>query len=277
MNTQSSPTTEAAPVKTAADFYDELFLDVLCLPWAEHLTETAPPAPGSQVLDVACGTGAVAGVAWRILAGQGTVLGLDARTDMLDVARRKLPELDWSQGHAESLPFEDARFDVVYCQFGLMFFEDRQQAVREMHRVLKPGGRVALAVWDALEHAPAYVALIDLIDLITQHLGADSGKTVSDPFSLGDPPAVRALLEGAGFASVEAASVAGTANFESLQAWIDAEVKGWIGSTLDEEQYATFFAEAERTLARYVGPDGRTDFELPAVVASGCRTQPITG
>ena len=116
------------------------------------------------MLDVACGTGALtAAVAERVAPG-GAALGLDANPEMLAVARRKHAGIEWHDGRAESLPFADASFDAVVSQFGLMFFDDRVAALREMQRVLRPGGRLAVAVCDALEHSPGYAALAALLE-----------------------------------------------------------------------------------------------------------------
>jgi ubiquinone/menaquinone biosynthesis C-methylase UbiE len=255
-------------VKTAADIYDELFLNVLCIPWAERLSEKARLAPGERVLDVACGTGAVASVALREIGSEGWVVGIDRSPEMLAVARRKMPDIDWREGRAEALPLPDDNFDVVFCQFGLMFFDDRGQALREMLRVLRPGGRVALAVWDGLERSPAYTALTELVE---QHLGPEAGKPIRSSFALGDVAAMRALLEDAGFTSADVDSVHDRACFPSLATWVDAEVKGWVGGGFSEEAYAAFFAEAEQVLAPYVRSDGKAEFALPAVLASGRR------
>lgn len=193
-------------------------------------------------------------------------MGIDRSEDMLAVARRKMPEIDWREGWAESLPFQDQMFDVVLCQFGLMFFDDQSQALCEMRRVLRPGGRVAVAVWDGLERTPAYAALTELVE---QHLGPEAAAAVRDAFGLGDPEGMRGRLEAAGFSSVEATSIDALAVFPSLQAWVDAEIRGWVGGGFSDEEYAAFFAEAESVLAPYVRPDGRAEFALPAVMASG--------
>lgn len=265
MTTQASA---ASTVKTAADIYDELFLDVLCIPWAERAATRARLAPGERVLDVACGTGAVASVALREVGSEGSVVGIDRSPEMLAVARRKMPHLDWREGRAEALPFADDSFDAVFCQFGLMFFEDRGQALHEMLRVLRSGGRVTLAVWDGLERSPAYTALTELVE---QQLGSDAGNPIRSAFALGDQAAMRALLKDAGFTSIDVDSVHGRACFPSLATWVDAEVKGWVGGGFTEEAYAAFFAEAEQVLAPYVRSDGKAEFALPAVLASGRR------
>src|SRR5690606_14251013 len=88
--------------------------------------------------------------------------GLDRNEGMLAVARREAPGIEWRAGRAEALPFLDGAFDAVVSQFGLMFFEDRVAALREIWRVLRPGGRMALAVWDALDNIPGYAAMVVL-------------------------------------------------------------------------------------------------------------------
>jgi SAM-dependent methyltransferase len=97
---------------------------------------------------------------------------------MLAVARRKYPSIDWRDGRAESLPFADARFDAVLSQFGLMFFVDKVAALREMRRVLRPRGRLAVAVWDALEQSPGYAAFAALLQRLFGAATADHSERV---------------------------------------------------------------------------------------------------
>ena len=82
---------------------------------------------------------------------------------MLAVAKRKAPALEWRAARAEALPFAENSFDAVVSQFGLMFFEDQRLALQEMKRVLQWGGRLAVAVWDSLEHFEGYKELTSLI------------------------------------------------------------------------------------------------------------------
>jgi SAM-dependent methyltransferase len=260
----------ARQVETPAEVFDRLFLPALAEPWAIRVVEAAHLAPGERVLDVACGTGAVTAEALRRVGPNGDVVGLDRSEDMLAVARRKMPALDLLEGRAEALPFDDETFDAVTCQFGLMFFDDRERALREMRRVLRPEGRVAIAVWDRLERTPGYAALTELIE---RHLGAEAGKPVRAAFALGDVDLVRSLLETAWFVSVEAASVEATARFPALEDWVEAEVRGWIGGGFGEAEYGVLLNDAKQLLAGYEREDGAVEFQLPAIIAAGRKSR----
>ncbi len=159
--------------ESMAEYFDRLFGPVLSSPWAARLVDIARLVPGEHVLDVACGSGAVAAAARERVGLEGAVTGLDPNPDMLAVARRKHPDLRWCEGRAEALPFEDEAFDAVLCQFGVMFFDDPVRALTEMRRVLRPAGRIALAVWDRLNKTPAYTALIGIVE---RHLSLQAAE-----------------------------------------------------------------------------------------------------
>src|SRR5690606_31718220 len=122
---------------------------------------------------------------------QGAVVGVDINPGMLRVARIKAPEMQWLEASAEELPFEDESFDAVLCQFALMFFTDKVAALEEMARVLKPGGRLAVAVWDALENTPGYAAMTDLLRRL---FGDEAARSLESPYSLGDTDRLRDLF-----------------------------------------------------------------------------------
>lgn len=254
--------------ETLAEVFHRLFVPALAAPWAVRVADAALLAPGDRVLDVACGTGAVAREALGRVGPEGEVRGVDLSPDMLAVARRNLPGLDLREGRAEELPFEDGSFDAVLCQFGLMFFEDRQQALREMVRVLRPGGGVSVAVWDALDRTPGYTALTETIE---RHLGDEAGAAVRAAFALGDVETLRSMLEKAGLTEVQAGSVDAPARFPSVEDWVEAEVRGWVGADVDGQRYTAILDDAQQVLAPYEQADGTVEFMLPAVLASGRR------
>lgn len=111
--------------------------------------------PGERVVDGACGTGVVSRLAAERVGATGSVVGVDVNPAMLGVARSAPAppgaSIDWREANAEALPLPDASFDVVLCQLGLMFVADRSAALREIRRVLAPGGRVAITVPGTME------------------------------------------------------------------------------------------------------------------------------
>ena len=203
-----------------AESYENYMVPSLFAPWASYLIQRANPQPGERVLDIACGTGIVARSVAPHVGPQGMVIGLDVNPDMISmacaVAERDHVEIEWHTSSAEQLPFSDENFDLVFCQFGLMFFADRHAALKEMHRVLRKGGRAVLSVWQGLDRHPFYQTLHDVSH---QHLGKSSVQAV---FSLGDSQELRKLLTGSGFQHIEIESVSITARFpqpDEFLAW----------------------------------------------------------
>ena len=251
---------------SAAEVYDSFFVPALFQQWAEPVADAARIAAGQRVLDVACGTGVLTLEAARRVGPTGAVVGLDLNEGMLAVARCKAPQLEWRQGRAEALPFETGTFDAVTSQFALMFFEDRPAALAEMRRVLRPGGRLAVAVWDAVEHSPGYAALIALLERL---FGRRVAAALRAPFVLGDPTAVGALFAKAGMADAEIHTRPGTARFPSIESWVYTDVKGWtLADMLDEAQFTQLVAEADKALRPFVVRDGTVAFALPAHIVS---------
>jgi ubiquinone/menaquinone biosynthesis C-methylase UbiE len=152
--------------RSTAEVYEDFFVPALFQEWASRVADAALISSGQRILDVACGTGVLAHKAADRVGASGSVVGLDLNEGMLAVAKRKAPEIEWWQGHAEALPFVSNSFDAVVCQFGLMFFENRCAAIEEMVRVLRQGGHLAIAVWDSLENTPGYAAVTDSAILI---------------------------------------------------------------------------------------------------------------
>jgi SAM-dependent methyltransferase len=252
----------------AATAYEALFVPALFRQWAPIVADAAHVKSGDRVLDVACGTGVLAREAAARAGQTGRVAGLDPHAGMLTVAKSVSPVIDWEQGTAEALPFADCAFDAVVCQFGLMFFADRNKAIREMLRVMAPGGHCALAVWDTLENAPAFATLVSLLDRIA---GNAAGDALRAPFVLGDREALVALVSGAGAGSVDVATRQGTARFPSTHEFVEAEIKGWLpvmGVTLPEPAITRILAEAEKDLARYATSAGGLAFDISAHVVS---------
>lgn len=204
-----------------AEMYEQYFVPGIFARWAPLLLEHAAPRPGERVLDLACGTGIVARNVAPMVGAEGTVVGTDISPDMLAVACA-LPaptgaSIDWRQGDAASLPLPSCAFDLVLCQQGLQFLTDRAAALQEMHRVLAPGGRVTLSVWQGLEHQPVYAALCEAE---ASYLDTSIDVVAGPAFSLGDADELRTLLEEARFEQVEIMPVSHTVRFPEPERFV---------------------------------------------------------
>jgi SAM-dependent methyltransferase len=266
-------TPESGPaLRSPAEVYDEQFVPALFDQWGPVMCDAAGIRPGQRVIDVACGTGALtAAVASRVAPG-GAVAGLDANPEMLAVARRKHAGIEWHNSRAESLPFADSSFDAVVSQFGLMFFEDRVAALGEMRRVLRPGGRLAVAVCDALEHSPGYAALAALLERLFGTRVADAFRA---PFVLGDAQALRALCADAGIADASVAQRQGTVRFASIDALVSTErACVWtLGGLLDEAQFERLRRAAQSVFLPFVDDGGMVAFAMPALLITAAKRQ----
>jgi SAM-dependent methyltransferase len=248
----------------AANAYEALFVPALFAQWAPKVADAARIEPGQRVLDVACGTGILAREAISRAGSGGRVAGIDPSPGMIAVAKRIAPAVEWREGVAELLPFADRSFDAVVSQFGLMFFTDRRKALREMMRVLAPGGRLAVAVWDSLDRIAAYASVVALLE---QTAGRPAADALRAPFVLGDVKDLAALLSEAGVGSAEITTHRGAAQFPSIRTMVEADLRGWlpmVGVTLTEDQIGGILQEAERALVSYKTADGRVSFRLSA-------------
>ncbi len=250
--------------KSPAEIYDEMFVPALFRHWGPVVAGAAGMKQGDRVIDIACGTGALSLAALELVGPGGSVVGLDANPDMLRVALRKSTRVDWRLGRAEELPFADDGFDAVASQFGLMFFDDRVAALREMERVLKPGGRLAVAVCDAVDRSPGYAAIARLLERLFGSRVADAFRA---PFVLGDTALLRALCEEAGIGA-EVERRRGTVRFASIASLISTErACVWtLGGLLDEPQFDRLLIEAERELQPFRTPKGDIVFEMPSLL-----------
>jgi ubiquinone/menaquinone biosynthesis C-methylase UbiE len=186
---------------SATENYEKYFVPSIGGPIANDLIEVAALRPGERVLDVACGTGVVARLAAQRVGTAGRVAGLDVNPGMLAVARAVAPTdvaIAWYETSAEAMPLPDASFDVVLCQMGLQFMANKLEALREMLRVLAPGGRIALVV-----PGPTPPIFAAMADGLAHHLDPSVAPFVHAVFSLHDADGLRRLIEQAGFRGID--------------------------------------------------------------------------
>jgi SAM-dependent methyltransferase len=256
----------------AATGYQDTLVPALMEEWAPRVAEAAGIRAGDRVLDVACGTGVLAAEAARRAGPTGSVTGLDLSPEMLAVAARLHPTVRWQQGSGDALPFPDQSFDAVVSQFGLMFFPDQVAGLREMWRVLVPGGRLAVAVWASLADTPAYAAETDLIERMA---GKAAGDALRAPFVLGDPVRLAELCAAAGFTDALVTQQPGRGHFPSIRAMVEVDVRDWlqiVGITLDDELIERILQAAETELEPFLTKDtAGVSFDSPAVIARARR------
>ena len=252
-----------------AEIYAELFVPAVFAEWGPRVAEAAAIGLGQRVLDVGCGTGVLARAAAERAGPQGEVVGIDPNPMMLAVARRKPNGVLWQSGRAEALPFDDASFDAVVSQFALMFFESKPAAIAEMLRVLRPGGRLAVAVWASLDRAPGYLVLTDLL---RELFGADIAAAMQAPFTVGDRELL-GLIADAGAAHAEVQTLTGSVCFASIDAMISAErACVWtLGGMLSEEQLTQLRRAAQDALQPFIRSDASVQFDCSAHLATGTR------
>jgi SAM-dependent methyltransferase len=255
----------------AALVYEQLFVPAEFRDWAPLVADAAGLDIGQKVLDVACGTGVLTKTAAARVGRAGLVAAVDLDPGMLAVASRSDHRIAWCRATAESLPYPDAMFDAVVSQFGLMFVRDRSRAVREMLRVLAPGGRLAAAVWDTLDRTPAYATFADMLERL---VGAEAASALRAPFALGERAALSAIFAEAGAQETTITTHVLRARFPDVRTMIDAELKGWMpmaGVPLTADQVSRIVAEAERRLAPHTTPDGSVSFDSPAHIVTAGR------
>ncbi|RUZ72121.1 methyltransferase domain-containing protein [Mesorhizobium sp. M7A.F.Ca.US.006.01.1.1] len=186
-----------------AEVYDRAMVPLIFEPYARDLAERASKLGPQSVLEVAAGTGVVTRAMAAKLPAQARIVVTDLNQPMLDHARTRMaddPRITWQQADAQALPFEDAEFDAVVCQFGAMFFPDRVGAYGQARRVMRPGGHFLFNVWGALEDN-------EFAEEVTRALGhffpADPPRFMArTPHGYHDGDVIHADLHAAGFRDI---------------------------------------------------------------------------
>lgn len=212
---------------------------------AERLAELAGARPGMRLLDLATGTGTAARAAARLGA---SVAAVDRSPGMLAVARGLSGALDLRRADAHALPFEDGNFDVVTCGLSLSHFADRDRVLREILRVLRPGGRFVASAWGEGSHLPTGV-----VDELLDRYDAAVRSELLDEETWLHPEQGSSALRRAGFADVSVKNESFDGSFvdgEEALAW----ALGWPLTAsklagLDSAQRERFRRESLQALA----------------------------
>lgn len=183
--------------------YDRYMVPLIFAPYAADIAQRAVALSPDTILEIAAGSGVVTRALAPRLAHDASYIVTDLNQPMLDYAASRQAadsRIKWRQADALALPFEDAAFDLVCCQFGAMFFPDRTAGYREARRVLKPGGYFLLNVWDRIEEN---VFAHDVTNALASIFPNDPPRfMVRTPHGYHDTALIRNELEAAGFSKV---------------------------------------------------------------------------
>ncbi|MEP7084854.1 MAG: class I SAM-dependent methyltransferase [Betaproteobacteria bacterium] len=149
----SEPATDKVFSGSIPDLYDTYMVPLIFEPYAEDLVKRLSANPPTRVLEIAAGTGVVTRRLASVLPPDSAIVATDLNQPMLDHAATvgTTRPVEWRRADAMQLPFDDATFDALVCQFGVMFFPDKAKAFAEARRVLRPGGTFIFNVWDRIE------------------------------------------------------------------------------------------------------------------------------
>jgi ubiquinone/menaquinone biosynthesis C-methylase UbiE len=249
------------------------------LPLTRALIEQARIAPGQSVLDVAGGSGEPSLTIAQAVGPTGFVMCTDAIAEMVAVAEREalargLKNMQFRQCTADSLPFADESFDVAVSRLGVMFFPDPVAAVREMLRVIKPGGRVALAVWGKSELNPySYV----VTGVVSRYVPAvPVAPDAPDAFRFAEPGKLAGVLKDAGAIDVtervvkfDMAAPLSPEEFWDMRSEISESLREKL-KTLSSEDRARLADEVQEAVREFF-PDGQMRFPAQMLIVSGAK------
>jgi len=194
-------------VGSIPETYDEHLGPLLFHFYAEDLANRLRISAGGKVLETACGTGIATAFLRKALPDSVEITATDLNEPMLAFARTKhggLRNAAFEQASALSLPYDDATFDAVVCQFGIMFFPDKLVALKEAARVLRPGGQLLFNVWDSFDRNPIVRIAFDTI---AGFFTEDPPTFLAMPFGFYQIDPVKLLLHEAGFVGIDIAVV----------------------------------------------------------------------
>jgi ubiquinone/menaquinone biosynthesis C-methylase UbiE len=262
---------------SAAEMYERNMVPAIFEPFAYDLLAFGDLKSGERVLDVACGTGIVARLAWPKVAPTGRVVGLDANAGMLEVAklvsRQRGLDIDWAEANVSEMPLESGAFDVVFCQHGLQYFPHRPAALNEMRRVLDRQGRLVL---NTLRHIRFNAGHAVFADVLQRRVSNEAAETRRAPFQLSDRNEIRTLVAGAGFQDVIVSLTTRMARFASADAMVRIMMAGTpLGAAMNNanpEVLQAVIDDVAEGLAEYVDDRGLA-IPMQGWVVTARRTQ----
>ncbi|MBL4744013.1 MAG: methyltransferase domain-containing protein [Cycloclasticus sp.] len=202
-----------------AELYNNILVPAIFEPWANMMTHGINT--NDHVLDVGCGTGVIARRANERLNRTGSITGADLSQEMLNVASAVSSNtINWKKADITDLPFDDQQFDIVICQQIMQFVPDKQKAISECFRVLKPNGKLVIAVWKSTDYSPGWKALQDSLSEIIGE------PYLLPPFAFDKPDDLVTFTKNAGFDFIDITHITKQTHFNDSDDFIDGVVGG---------------------------------------------------
>lgn len=240
----------------------------------QRMLEAAELKPGYRVLDIAAGTGDQSILAARIVGSGGSVVATDLSAAMLNIAaqcvqQEGLTNITTRVMDAQQLALEDNAFDAVICRNGLMFVPHLQQALSEIRRVLKPGGKLTALVWSVPEHNPLFSLLFAIM---AKHLReASFGPT--GLYSLSNPAVFEQALKEAGFSEIVTQPIPLSLHYVSLDDFLQSSGRRTLSGAagkLSQQDQQHLMEEIKQALSRFEDAQG---FVAPGETLLGVGTK----
>jgi len=265
----------AAFAGTLAEFYDRYLVPLNFAPYAEVVADHAKALLPRRVLETAAGTGVATEALARLLPPDVSITATDLNEPMIErgKVRPGMERVNWQQADAMKLPFLDGSFDLIVCQFGVMFFPDKRASFSEAFRVLTPGGTYLFVLWDDyanMSNSPVWIAAQTVGDMLR-----------CDPHTLVNPGyfeehTIRADLAAAGFRDVKIDRIARTARAASARDAAVITVQGSLLRTAIETADPSRLGEATKAVEQVMFArfgDGPVEGETKALIVTTKKPQ----
>jgi SAM-dependent methyltransferase len=263
----------AAFAGTLAEYYDRFLVPLIFAPYAEVVAHRVKGLLPRRILETAAGTGVVTEALARILPSDVTITATDLNQAMIERgnARPGMERVSWQQADATKLPFPDGAFDLIVCQFGVMFFPDKRASFNECFRVLTSGGTYLFVLWDDynnMPNSPLWIAAERIGDL----LGRDPRTLLSPGYF--DEPTIRADLATAQFRDVKVDRIARPARAASPRDAAEITVQGSLLRTAIEAADPSRLGEATKAVEQVMSAqfgEGPVEGETKALIVTATK------
>ena len=257
-----------------AEYYDQLLGPILFEPYGRYLASQIDISGVESALEIAAGTGRVTRQIRKVLPPSVRFVATDISNDMLSIARHELNNngINFKVEDAQDLSFPDNSFDLVICQFGMMFLPDRNKGFSEIYRVLKPGGKFMCFTWDDTRNMPFFELYIN--DLVVPNFADEDTTRFFTPFSMYEPQSLQKYFSDAGFKDVQVVHVSlksGSATPDNLvNAFFRKHMLGKEVSTKDAALLEPLAQKMEQETGRKFGHT-KIELDLSALLTTGVK------